>query len=281
LLEAASAHDLKEADDKDVYGIMGADDVSLYGRRRGLVISALNQIGMMQITTIHGFCMRAYGDHAVNAGFPPLSGPPQDGGELMEQIASDWIRLNGESALKLGELTKVVSALAAEPTAAVYGADEGLVEYVRRRASDPSVTTFDTLITRLLYALPPSQSANAAENACRPPADPAKCASLAKAIRADYDVCMVDESQDTDRRQWQIFSVLFGPESKSDKHRLILVGDPKQSIYGFRGADVSSYCEARNQAGAGLFTLTANWRSSPAMIDRLAGPRSRPSSVSR
>ncbi len=271
LLEAASAHDLKEADDKDVYGIMGADDVSLYGRRRGLVISALNQIGMMQITTIHGFCMRAYGDHAVNAGFPPLSGPPQDGGELMEQIASDWIRLNGESALKLGELTKVVSALAAEPTAAVYCADEGLVEYVRRRASDPSVTTFDTLITRLLYALPPSQSANAAENACRPPADPAKCASLAKAIRADYDVCMVDESQDTDRRQWQIFSVLFGPESKSDKHRLILVGDPKQSIYGFRGADVSSYCEARNQAGAGLFTLTANWRSSPAMIDRFNG----------
>ena len=276
LLEAASVHDLKDADDKDVYAIMGAGDVSLRGRRRGLVISALNQLGMMQITTIHGFCMRAYGDHAVNAGFPPLSGPPQDGGQLMEQIASDWIRLNGQSALKLGELTKVVSALAAEPTAAVYGADEGLIEYVRKRASDPAITTFDTLITRLLYALPPSKGANAAENACRPAADPTKCASLAKAIRADYDVCMVDESQDTDRRQWQIFSVLFGPEAKSDKHRLILVGDPKQSIYGFRGADVSSYCEARNQAGAGLFTLTANWRSSPAMIDRFNGFFARP-----
>lgn len=276
LLEAASVHELKEADDKDVYVIMGAEDASLRGRRRGLVISALNQLGMMQITTIHGFCMRAYGDHAVNAGFPPLSGPPQDGGELMEQIASDWIRLNGQSALKLGELTKVVSALAAEPTAALYGADEGLIEYVSKRASDPAITTFDTLITRLLYALPPSESANESEKACRPPADPAKCASLAKAIRDDYDVCMVDESQDTDRRQWQIFSVLFGPEAKSDKHRLILVGDPKQSIYGFRGADVNSYCEARNQAGEGLFTLTANWRSSPAMIDRFNGFFARP-----
>lgn len=276
LLEAASVHELKKEDDEDVYVIMGAEDVDLRGRRRGLVISALNQLGMMQITTIHGFCMRAYGDHAVNAGFPPLSGPPQDGGELMEQIASDWIRLNGQSALKLGELTKVVSALAAEPTAAVYGADAGLIEYVRKRASDPTITTFDTLITRLLYALPPSESANEAEKACRPPADLTKCASLAKAIRDDYDVCMVDESQDTDRRQWQIFSVLFGPEAKSDKHRLILVGDPKQSIYGFRGADVSSYCEARNQAGAGLFTLTANWRSSPAMIDRFNGFFARP-----
>lgn len=276
LLEAASVHDLKENDDEDVYAIMGATDVNLRGRRRGLVISALNQLGMMQITTIHGFCMRAYGDHAVNAGFPPLSGPPQDGGELMEQIASDWIRLSGKSVFKLGELTKVVSALAAEPTAAVYGADEGLIEYVRKRASDPAITTFDTLITRLLYALPPSESANEAEKACRPPADPAKCASLAKAIRDDYDVCMVDESQDTDRRQWQIFSVLFGPEAKSDKHRLILVGDPKQSIYGFRGADVSSYCEARNQAGKGLFTLTANWRSSPTMIDRFNGFFARP-----
>lgn len=74
LLEAASVHDLKEADDKDVYAIMGAEDVSLYGRRRGLVISALNQLGMMQITTIHGFCMRAYGDHAVNAGFRRFPG---------------------------------------------------------------------------------------------------------------------------------------------------------------------------------------------------------------
>jgi len=271
LLESASEHELREDDDGDVYVIMGAKDAELFQRRRGLVISALNQLGMMQITTIHGFCMRAYGDHAVNAGFPPLSGPPQDGSELMEQVASDWIRLKGQSALKLGELTKVVSALAAEPTAAVFGADEGLIEYVRKRASDPSVTTFDTLITRLLYALPPSKSAKAEENACRPPADPAKCVSLAKAIRADYDVCMVDESQDTDRRQWQIFSVLFGPEAKSDRHRLILVGDPKQSIYGFRGADVSSYCEARSLAENGLFTLTANWRSSPAMVDRFNG----------
>ena len=276
LLESASMPQLQEEDDNDVYEIMGAKDADLFARRRGLVISALNQLGMMQISTIHGFCMRAYSDHAVNAGFPPLSGPPQDGGELMEQIASDWIRLNAKSALKLVELTKVVSVLAAEPTAKLFDVDNGLIEYVRKRAADPSVTTFDTLITRLLYALPPSQSANDQERSCRPQADDTKCDALAKAIRADYDVCMVDESQDTDRRQWQIFSVLFGPEAKSDKHRLILVGDPKQSIYGFRGADVNSYCEARNQAGDGLFKLTANWRSSPAMIDRFNGFFERP-----
>lgn len=272
LLESASMPELREEDDNDVYAIMGAKDADLFARRRGLVISALNQLGMMQISTIHGFCMRAYSDHAVNAGFPPLSGPPQDGGELMEQIASDWIRLkHGKLSLKLGELTKVVSVLAAEPTAKIIPDNPELIDYVRKRAADPSVTTFDTLITRLLYALPPSQSANDQERSCRPQADDTKCDALAKAIRADYDVCMVDESQDTDRRQWQIFSVLFGPEAKSDKHRLILVGDPKQSIFSFRGADVNSYCEAKNQAGEGLFKLTANWRSSPAMIDRLNG----------
>jgi exodeoxyribonuclease V beta subunit len=60
---------------------------------------------------------------------------------------------------------------------------------------------------------------------------------LTKAVRKKYVCAIVDEFQDTDRRQWSIFRHLF---FESPEHRLIVIGDPKQAIYSFRGADIFS-----------------------------------------
>jgi exodeoxyribonuclease V beta subunit len=93
-------------------------------------------------------------------------------------------------------------------------------------------------------------------------------AAAIDALRSRYKVVLIDEFQDTDRVQWEIFSTLFGhPDSGSS---LILVGDPKQAIYRFRGADVSVYLDAvRDQSLHGRFTLTTNWRADGACIDGL------------
>ena len=84
---------------------------------------------------------------------------------------------------------------------------------------------------------------------------------LASAIRQRYKAALVDEFQDTDSVQYEIFSKLF-----SDKDSLLfMIGDPKQAIYSFRGADIFSYLRAAQDA-KDTFTLIENWRSDPLLI---------------
>ncbi|KOO14230.1 exodeoxyribonuclease V subunit beta [Vibrio xuii] len=85
---------------------------------------------------------------------------------------------------------------------------------------------------------------------------------LATRIRQLYPVAMIDEFQDTDPLQYSIFSRIYlnNPECG-----LFMIGDPKQAIYGFRGADIFTYIKARNQVSS-HFTLGTNWRSSADMV---------------
>ena len=77
---------------------------------------------------------------------------------------------------------------------------------------------------------------------------------------------MIDEFQDTDPQQYRIFQnfTSAGPDCG-----LLLIGDPKQAIYAFRGADIFTYMRARSEVSA-HYTLEINWRSSrrwsPALI---------------
>ncbi|MEP6508351.1 MAG: UvrD-helicase domain-containing protein, partial [Gemmatimonadales bacterium] len=84
-------------------------------------------------------------------------------------------------------------------------------------------------------------------------------------LASRYDAVLVDEFQDTDWPQWSIFSGTFGIKP------LVLVGDPKQSIYGFRGADITAYRAARETAaGKGdnrVFSLDRNYRSDRKLVD--------------
>ncbi len=85
--------------------------------------------------------------------------------------------------------------------------------------------------------------------------------ALAEALRTRFPIVIVDEFQDTDRVQTGILKRLF------DKSRstFILVGDPKQAIYGFRGSDIGAYLHARDADPAPL-RLDTNWRSTPELI---------------
>ena len=93
-------------------------------------------------------------------------------------------------------------------------------------------------------------------------------------IRDRYRVAFVDEFQDTDALQWRIFSTLFLQDRReASNNRLFLIGDPKQAIYGFRGADIFTYLGARQRmtalAAAGhaqRLELTINWRSLPELV---------------
>lgn len=89
---------------------------------------------------------------------------------------------------------------------------------------------------------------------------------LCSLVGAKYQLALIDEFQDTDSAQWFIFSRLFGGGS----HYLYLIGDPKQAIYRFRGADINSYLQARTSAHRHL-TLDKNFRSSPGLVNGVNG----------
>jgi len=121
----------------------------------------------------------------------------------------------------------------------------------KRRAGQQS---YDDLLADLAAAL-------------RGPGGPALVAGL----RARYGAALVDEFQDTDPQQLDIFTAVFGDAV----HPLVFVGDPKQAIYGFRGADVFAYLDARQRAGAG-YALLENRRSDAPLLEAVnalfAGP---------
>ena len=107
-----------------------------------------------------------------------------------------------------------------------------------------NIQFFDDLLTRLRQSL--NESGGAA---------------LAEALRRRYKAALIDEFQDTDPVQYAIFRTVFG----KDDSILFLIGDPKQAIYSFRGADLFAYMKAAGQVNC-RYTLTSNWRSEPGLI---------------
>lgn len=107
-------------------------------------------------------------------------------------------------------------------------------------------TAFDDLLTLLHHALNAEQGE-----------------VLANKIRQSYQFAMIDEFQDTDQIQYEIFRQIFMQNNQSG---FMMIGDPKQSIYKFRGADIFSYLKAKKEATV-CETLEKNWRSLPAVVE--------------
>lgn len=131
-----------------------------------------------------------------------------------------------------------------EPAVRVGFSRDVLAELERRKRKR-GILSYDDLLSRLADAL---QSADA---------------PAATRMHQRWSVVMVDEFQDTDPVQWQVIERAF-----SGRSTLILIGDPKQAIYAFRGGDIVTYLSAAKTAGHRL-TLGTNWRSDAALVDRL------------
>ncbi|MFW6323431.1 MAG: UvrD-helicase domain-containing protein, partial [Desulfovibrionales bacterium] len=117
------------------------------------------------------------------------------------------------------------------------------LELAREREKDNSMG-YEDMLTRVYRAL------------TLPHAD-----RLIRAVQAMYSAALIDEFQDTDPLQFEIFRILFG----SRPQILFLIGDPKQSIYSFRGADVFAYFAAARDCRTRL-TLDTNYRSRPGLL---------------
>ncbi len=137
---------------------------------------------------------------------------------------------------------------------AVFAFQRRFVDFARnhgrKRQEATGVLTFDDLLTAVYAPLDPSSERGSTSLRDR----------IAREVSAAYPLALVDEFQDTDSVQYGIFHAIYGGGAA------VYVGDPKQAIYAFRGADVFSYIGAAADVGERVYALTTNRRSDPEVV---------------
>ena len=239
----------------------GAEDGELKKRVR----AALDLYDRASIYTIHGFCNHVLTQYAFEAGH-------ESDGELLQNTdgavldaSRDWWRANmygaegkeeddGAFAGGFKDFREKVRQRLGHPDAVVEAGPEGAALdaaaaiYARQRR-ERNELTYDAMLTDLREAL----RGDAAE-------------VLKAAVRKDYRAALVDEFQDTDRIQYEIFQTLFA----DGETPLLFVGDPKQAIYRFRGGDIFTYKAAKAAVGEERrWDLETNYRSEAGLLESI------------
>lgn len=228
--------------------------------RRERLRAALTGFDAAAIMTIHQFCQAMLDELGVLAAQDPQSTLVEDLGPLLEQVVCDRYlaryAATPERPFDLDTARKLARAAIDLPTTPLVPTQAGDLAAERldfaadvrreleRRKHRLGVYSFDDQLLRLRDSLV---------------ADPTTAA--AQRLRRRCQVVLVDEFQDTDPVQWEILQRTF------DGHvPLVLIGDPKQSIYAFRGADVTAYAAAAEAAAELTFSLATNHRADEPVV---------------
>jgi exodeoxyribonuclease V beta subunit len=261
---ALGAVDASHSSDPLIRHLADAPTVEVAARRLRLV-RALSEFDSGTIATTHSFCQRMLAGLGIAGEREPETTLVEAVDDLTNEVVDDiYLRRYGRadqpppiSPADAGQLAREAvrdrqARLVPEPdedTEAghrVIFAAEARTE-VRTRKQARGIRDFDDLLTLLHGVL----------------VDPAHGDAASARIRARFRVVLVDEFQDTDPLQWEILGRAFHGFST-----LLLVGDPKQAIYAFRGAEVLSYLDAVGLADHHL-ELATNWRSDAGLLSAL------------
>ncbi|OYN98893.1 exodeoxyribonuclease V beta subunit [Propionibacteriaceae bacterium ES.041] len=230
---------------------------------------ALADFDAATIATTHEFCGRMLDGLGVLDDPDPQVRQVEEVPELVREVAADlWLRkyatsapaADGPPTMSWPEADEIARRAAEfdgplAPDSAENRTRLGFVTALRsqlfERKRDRGLRTFEDLLTRLRDIL------------CNP-ADPKLADEVAQRLSARFTHVLIDEFQDTDPVQWQVVEAAFIGRST-----VVLIGDPKQAIYSFRGADVYAYLEAVGQPGVHVHTLERNYRSDPGLLAAL------------
>jgi exodeoxyribonuclease V beta subunit len=247
------------------YLATGTDDEVAVRRQR--LTTAVANFDAATIATTHGFCHQMLASLGVAADVDQDARFSEATGDLVSDVVTDLYvadygrpgapipPITFEEARKAGEQAVADRAARLEPidpladsaaTTRRLFAERVRAEVASRKRA-MRLMDYDDLLMHLRDAL----------------TDPETGADACARIRTRYRIVLVDEFQDTDPVQWEILERTF------HGHRtLVLIGDPKQAIYAFRGADVVTYLLATEAADSEA-TLGTNWRSDALLVDAL------------
>lgn len=257
--------------DPDIVAITRAEDGSALAddqiaRRRGRLLDAIANYDAATIATTHEFCHAVLRSLGVAGSLDASETLREDISDLRDEVVDDrFLALYADQPADPPVTYKTARNAARKAVESSHSAlrpidrddpeAQALVSFatevraeieIRKRRA--GVFTFDDMLTRLAAAIEPSSTNPTPAAAAR--------------MRARWDVVLVDEFQDTDPVQWDVLRHAFTAET-----RLILIGDPKQAIYAFRGGDTPTYLRAVRAAE--MHTLGTNYRSDAVVVDAL------------
>jgi exodeoxyribonuclease V beta subunit len=234
-------------------------------RRRDRLGKAIADFDAATIETTHGFCLQVLYGLGTAGDVDREVTLVEDVSDLMEEVVDDLylrkfasrpnpLRFTRDEAMDIAKFVLnhpdavIVPPLSQQqdlPSIRRRFA-EAVRDEMKHRKRALKVLTYDDVLLRLRETL----------------LDPARGPEACRRLRERYDVVLVDEFQDTDPVQWDIMHEAFGRGDAT----LVLIGDPKQAIYAFRGADVQAYLLAQRVVGS-EWTLDVNWRSDQALLE--------------
>ena len=247
----------------DVVTLLATGTVQQVQLRRDRLARAVADFDAATIATTHGFCQEMLAELGTVGDLEPGTVLVEDVTDLLEEVLDDlYVRRfqrRGGAPFDRKQALGIARAAVFNPTAELEPRSESaettaamryrLAGAVRaeleRRKRRMAIMTYDDLLTRLNQTLKGSSGPAATER-----------------LRSRYRVVLVDEFQDTDPVQWQILHRPFATSGVT----LVLVADPKQAIYAFRGADVYAYLVAARTASTRA-TLQVNRRSDQTLLD--------------
>lgn len=241
-------------------GLREHPDPGCAGRLR----AALTDFDAATIVTIHQFCSLVLNSLGVAGDTDPSVTLIEDLTELVTEVVDDHYLAEFGNAdepppFSRAEAIELAVAAAEDPAAELRPRDAApgsvaaaRVEFatevcrlLEHRKRQRGVLGYTDLLTRLAAALERGDSA------------------AAERMRRRWSIVMVDEFQDTDPVQWRVIKDAFAGHAT-----LVLIGDPKQAIYGFRGGDIHTYLAAARTADDQR-TLTTNYRSDANLVEGL------------
>jgi exodeoxyribonuclease V beta subunit len=246
--------------DDPVLAGLAAGSPEEVAQRRERLARAVAGFDAATIATTHGFCQEVLDGLGIAGDLDPDVAFVEDLSDLASDTIDDlYVRRfspSGSPAFGRAQAAAIARAAIDNPAARIVAGDDevpamrgrlaaAVVAEFERRKRGLRVMTYDDLVTRLNATL-------------AGPGGPAAAGQLA----TRFAVVLVDEFQDTDPAQWAIMRRAFADTGVT----LVLIADPKQAIYAFRGADVYAYLEAAQTAGSRA-TLRVNWRSDQGLID--------------
>ncbi|MFC6704513.1 UvrD-helicase domain-containing protein [Flexivirga alba] len=243
--------------------LIAVDPVERVARARR-VRDALAAFDEATIATIHQFCHQVLRGLGIAGDTDAGATLVEDVDDLLMEVVDDlylrgFARQQGPAEFSLADARRIARTVAGDPSAHLVPTNPkpgsaaarkvGFAHAVRaelaRRKRRLGLLTYDDLLSQVADAL-------------RDEDGPAR-----QRLRRQWKVVLIDEFQDTDPVQWEVFDRAFRGHAA-----MVLIGDPKQAIYAFRGGDVTTYLQAARTAGVRR-TLGTNWRSDAPLVESL------------
>jgi len=268
----------------DWMSVLRSDDDIERRLRTARINQAVSSFDEATISTIHGFCQQGLKQLGLRSGTRLGAEFGGSLNEIVDEVCRDlvihrlwqqpnrlnWFDLESGASGVLSTLIGTVKSVLNNPLAARI--PDPATATMKKRRDAARQDTVDRLrewvelVNEAVDTIVARRSArrelgydDLINRMCEAVTDPVTGPAVIQALRERFSLVLVDESQDTDPQQWAIFNTAFAD-------RLVTVGDPKQAIYRFRGADVNAYLRTVGAEGVTRLGLSTNFRSDEDLI---------------